>query len=71
MRGFITAKANRPLEQDYSVTITLPISDWITFLDQIKSMKGSNSYPAFHVIDGISNVVNNAHEIFSTSITSE
>jgi hypothetical protein len=71
MRGFITAKATNPTEQNYSVTITLPIYDWIVFLDQIKAMKGNNSYPAFHVIDGISNVVNNAHEIFSTSITNE
>lgn len=68
MRGTVQGKALNPMDQVYQVTITLQLSDWQVLVDQMRSMNGGNSYPAWQVIDGIEDVIKHAKEHFTATI---
>lgn len=71
MRGKIIGQAVQPLSQEYEITITLPLEDWQTFRNQIRKMDGNNSYPAWHVIQGIDDCITHARTHFEKQIKSE
>jgi hypothetical protein len=71
MRGTIVARATDPLKQEFTISITLPLDDWLTFAEQAEKMQGAQSYPAWHIIDGIKDVARNARLSFTKEIISE
>lgn len=71
MRGVIIGKATKPLEQEYEITIRLPLSDLVTLVEQMKQMQGNSSYPSWQVIDGIEDVIRHSKEHFVKTITND
>lgn len=67
MRGKIVAKAVKPMGQEYTISITLPLSDWKTLADGITG----SEYPKWHVVQAILDAIGHAENHFVSEIKSE
>lgn len=62
------AEINNPNAVEISMTMTMPFGDWKRLLEQLQASTLRTSYPAYQLIDQLSNLVRRVEkEIFEKS----
>jgi hypothetical protein len=69
MRSKITGEAEYPRNIEYTICITCTIEDWKRFQESIRAIpQGNQSYPTWHILERVSDVINHAQQHFETKI---
>lgn len=62
-----TYRLTLPQTAEATLTVTMLVSEWETFLSQMRESKTATSFPTWKMVDLVADVVEKAHRVFEST----